>query len=277
VGVICDELTRDTFVEEVEALGIRLIKGDARAARVLRLAGIARAYSVVAVTSDKLTNVQICLAARHIRGDLDLVLRVFSDVLAEQLEGMFGLQTTYSTAVLAATTLAAAVVVRGTDYAVDVGERLMSTVRWHVQPGDEFDGQTIYGLRQQRAMVVVSLRRGDELLLPGENSSSLFAQPLQPDDDIVLLAEIHIIAELRSRSRQNALADARATRHLLSAPLMSYWPARFDEQHGLSWSPDDLPAAQEQPDGSQAARAPVASDDLLKDLLQREIEREVTS
>jgi hypothetical protein len=100
---------------------------------------------------------------------------------------------------------------------------------------------------------------------------------LQADDDIIVLAEIHTIAELRSRSLQNALADARATRPLLSAPLVPSWPARFDEQNGLTWSLDDMPAAQEQPDASEATRARAASDDLLKDLLQREPEREVPS
>jgi Trk K+ transport system NAD-binding subunit len=222
VVVLCDpESTRTRFVKDVQALGVQVIYGDARDEELLVAAGIYRAYSVAAVTSNNLSNLRIGLAARQLRSDMHLVLRVFSDVLADQLEGMFGFHTAFSTSSLAAPTLAAAVVVKGTGYAFDVGDRLMSTARLTVQSGDEFDGQRVPVLRERYGMVVISVRRdGQAFLMPGDPAQpgKLFDKPLLPGDEIVLLAEIQMVARLRERgARTDDITSTRRTRRL--APL----------------------------------------------------------
>jgi Trk K+ transport system NAD-binding subunit len=217
IVVVCDELGTNALVEEIHSLGVKIIKGDARTRETLFVAGIERAYSVVAITSDKLTNVQICLTARQIRNDIDLVLRVFSDDLAEQLESVFGLQTTYSTSVLASSTLAAAAVVRGTGYAVDIGDKLMSTATIQVQEGDNFAGQTIDDIRAQRGIVVIMVQRGDQrLLMPQhpEDRTRLFNEPLLPGDEIIVLSDIHTVGNLRQHNQSQRVQQARLRRQL---------------------------------------------------------------
>jgi Trk K+ transport system NAD-binding subunit len=201
IVVVCDEAPRDALSEEVEALGITIIKGDARTKEVLHTAGIDEAYSVVAVTSSKLTNVQICLAARQVRSDIDMVLRVFSDDLAGQLEAVFGIQTTYSSSVLAASTLAAAAVVRGTGYAIDIGECLMATANVTVRDGDDFAGQTVHAIREQHGIIVATVQRDERrFLLPQDpdDSTRLWTQPLQAGDEITVLADIHTVGRVRT-------------------------------------------------------------------------------
>jgi Trk K+ transport system NAD-binding subunit len=163
---------------------------------------------VAAVTSDALSNLRIGLTARQIRSDIHLVLRVFSDVLADQLETILGFQTTFSTSVLAAPTLSAAVVVKDTGYAVDIGDRLFSTVRLTVQPGDEFAGQQPARLREESGMVVVSIRRQRQLVLLPRIADNSFYSPdstLQAGDEIVVLADIHIITHLRMNGAESAV------------------------------------------------------------------------
>ncbi|HEX9056310.1 MAG TPA: NAD-binding protein, partial [Ktedonobacterales bacterium] len=76
----------NSFVERVVDLpGVTLVRGDARDVNTLKRAGIDHAYTVAAVTSDDLTNLQIGLAARNSSPDIHLVLRVFSDALADEL------------------------------------------------------------------------------------------------------------------------------------------------------------------------------------------------
>jgi Trk K+ transport system NAD-binding subunit len=268
IVVICDfKSTRPRFIKEVRALGVEVIDGDARVEETLLTAGLRRAYSVAAVTSNNLTNLRIGLTARHLRSDIHLVLRVFSDVLAEQLESMFGIHTVFSTSALAAPTLAAAAVVRGTGYAVDIGGRLMSTARFTVQRGDEFEGQRIDTLREQRGMVLVSLRRGSQtMLLPGDAASggNLFERVLQVGDELVVLTEIHSVDRLRGRGAKTDATGARITRRL--PPISTAHLGEQSRATGAEAPPAASPA--------QTAPAPDTSgqtQSLLEYLLQHEI------
>jgi Trk K+ transport system NAD-binding subunit len=215
IVVICSGETRERFVKEIRELGIEVRLGDARTAEELEAAGIDHAYAVAAVTSDNLTNLRISLTARQLRDDIHVVVRVFSDVLADHLEALFGIHTTFSTSALAAPTLAAAVVVRDTGYAVDIGEQLLSVARLTVSAGDEFDGQQISALREHRAIVVVTVRRGSRMFVMPHDPDypdRLFERPLQPGDEIVVMAEIHTIAHLRSLGAETAISDIGSSR-----------------------------------------------------------------
>ncbi len=211
VVVICDEAeTRPRFLREVRNLGVHVINGDARTEEMLLEAGINRAYSLVAATADNLSNLRISLTARQMRGDIHLVLRVFSDVLADQLEGIFGIHTAFSTSALAAPTLSAAVVVPDTGYAVDIGNQLMSTARLTLLPGGEFDGKRVRDLREKRGIVVISIKDSQRtVLLPsfGVQEYELFERPLQAGDEIIVLAEIHTITALRNRGAETGTID----------------------------------------------------------------------
>lgn len=229
IVVVYNDIDSDELQEEVRALDVTMIRGDARTKKVLYEAGIDRAYSVVAVTSDKLTNVQICLTARQIRRDIDLVLRVFSDELAQQLEGVFGIQTTYSTSVLASTTMAAAAVVRGIGYAIDIGDQLLSTTSFRVRAGDEFVGQTITDIREQHGLTIIALWRGGQQIVLCEDSTGQHipdGPALMADDKVVVLAEIHTAARL----------------HHQQEPMLS--PAALrQEQRQLSYPFTNIPTA----------------------------------
>lgn len=221
IVVVYSTNTQDIFLKDIQSLGITLIQGDARREEVLRVAGAAQAYSVVAVTSNNLSNLQIGLAARQIRNDLHLVLRVFSDVLADHLEGMFGIHTTFSTSALAAPTLAAAAVVPGTGYAVDIGERLLTTARVTVQAGDLFAGRSVNTLRARHGLVVIGVEREGQLyVLPRDpdNPAQLFERPLAAGDIIIVLADMHMVGELRRLGAQPGITNARLTRRLPPLP-----------------------------------------------------------
>lgn len=257
IVVIYYENTREIFLKEIQDLGITVIPGDARRDDVLRSAGVARAYSVVAVTSDHLTNLQIGLAARYIRSDIHLVLRVFSDVLADQLEGMFGIHTTFSTSALAAPTLSAATVVPGTGYAIDIGDRLVSTARWTVQFGDEFAGKSINELREYYGIVVIALQHDAQFLFltrDPHQPDQLFERSLATGDEIMLLADIHTVANLRQRGAQPGITNARITRRLPPLPEL---PA------------DAAPVPPPEPQTPPMRNSQSSSEDLLERLLRQ--------
>lgn len=190
--LICTPETPLAATEPFSAAGVQVIRGDARDPQILSAAGMERTYTVAALFSDDLTNLQIGLAAREARPDVHLVLRVFSDVLAERLAAIFGINTAYSTSALAAPTLAAAAVLREVDHAFDVGERLFATETRTLQVGDGLAGCTVGGLHEERGLLAIALRRADTVaLLPP------FDTELVAGDAVVILGDVRVLAQLR--------------------------------------------------------------------------------
>lgn len=195
--VICLPETPHEVTAHFEARGVRVVRGDAREVKVLEQAGLQRAYAVAAVVGDDLANLQIGLAARERRKEIHLVLRVFSDVLAERLDTLFGINTVYSTSSLAAPTLAAAAVLREIDYAFDVGERLFAAETLVVAAGDPFAGRTVAELREQLSVLAVALRRvGGRTLVPAHTIT------IEPGDELVILGDVRDLARLRAEKRK---------------------------------------------------------------------------
>ncbi|MBC8077854.1 MAG: NAD-binding protein, partial [Chloroflexales bacterium] len=139
IVVVTTEAPR-LFLEAAERMGVGVVQGDARTPGVLQRAGVDRAYSVVAVTGSDLLNIQIGLAARRARPDIHVVLRVFSDVLAERLAAFFGIHTAYSTSELAAPTLAAGCIISDLSHAIRVGDRLLGQASVTLREGDGVAG-----------------------------------------------------------------------------------------------------------------------------------------
>jgi Trk K+ transport system NAD-binding subunit len=88
--------------------GIRLIKGDARDSALLEQAGLDRARAVIAATDNDAANVEIILDVRDRRPDIPVVLRLFDQTLAHQLERNFGIRAFGMSAVAAPSFAAAA-------------------------------------------------------------------------------------------------------------------------------------------------------------------------
>ncbi|MDW8147990.1 MAG: NAD-binding protein [Roseiflexaceae bacterium] len=196
---------RPEFVQQIRQLeGVVDVIGDARNLDVLRRAGLDDAYSVAALTSDDLQNVQIALAARRYRPDVHIVLRTFSDALADRLAEMFGIHTTYSTSALAAPTMAAAALAGEISQAFFVGERIFATDEAHLSAGHPFVGMRVDDLREQYTTLVLELRRDSRsILLPDLDLR------LQDGDRATLLAPIETIQYMRQAGRKVTLETVR--------------------------------------------------------------------
>lgn len=185
----------EPFLRRVRGLeGVAVRRGDARDGESLRDAGLDRAFAVAALTSDDLTNVQIGLEARRQRADLHVVLRVFSDTLAERLVDLFGIHTAYSVSDLASPTLAAAAVLGGVGHAFFAADRLYAMDELPARIGDRLSGRSIEAIRGETGAVVIGLRRAGGPLLVLPPTATLIA----PGDTITLAAALNTLARLRS-------------------------------------------------------------------------------
>jgi Trk K+ transport system NAD-binding subunit len=189
------------FVRQVRRMeGVTYISGDASDVETLRAAGIDRAYSVAVLTSDDAANLRIGLAARGERPDVHVVLRVFSDALADQLVTLFGIRTTYSTSDLAGPTLAAAAVLSGISRAFYAGGTLFATDEVTVDDSGKSAGRTIADLRTKRQVVVIAIQRQGQLMLMPPAETQLMA-----GDELALLAPLDVLRSLRDGGMRKLL------------------------------------------------------------------------
>ncbi len=181
-----DKVATPTFTDHLKLLdGVTVVPGDMRDEDVLKKADIERAYAVAALTSDDMTNLQAGLAARRLQPDIHLVLRVFSDALAENLVDMFGVNTAYSNSNLTGATLAATALLKGVSYGVELDDTLYGAMDVVAQSGDRFSGKTVEYLRAHSEALVMGLSR--------QGVWAPFPTPdvmIQPGDALKVLAPI---------------------------------------------------------------------------------------
>lgn len=90
------------FVPQLRELGIGLVIGDAALEETLRRAGADRARAFVAVTNDDLVNIDAALNAASLRAGLHVVCRVFDLELARQIRDGLAIDSSFSSAQIAA-------------------------------------------------------------------------------------------------------------------------------------------------------------------------------
>lgn len=194
IVVVCLGDRQNEFPQRISQLGeVQIITGDARDPDVLRKAGLMHAFSVAALTSNDLLNLQIALAARRIRADAHIVLRVFSDALASKLSDMFGIRTAYSTSALASPTMAAAALLGNVSQGLLVNGQLYATERLRIRADSPLLGLSIAALREHQEILVIDLRHeGVSTLIPSLSIT------LCEGDEITILAAIRALKRLRT-------------------------------------------------------------------------------
>ena len=195
VGIERDEHGR--FIDEIRSWKVPVIIADARRPEVLEQAGIARASSVVPCADDDLTNLDVALEARRLCAGIKVVLRMFDERLAENVEQGFGIQTAFSTSALAAPAFAAAATRAPVDYAFafgDVGgirETLLTVSKFTVVAGSKLVGQTLEDLEREFEVAVLLHRHGDSVQIhPAAHAV------LAEGDGFVVSAEIDALRRL---------------------------------------------------------------------------------
>ncbi|MGH2516088.1 MAG: potassium channel family protein, partial [Ktedonobacterales bacterium] len=183
-----------SFVRQLSATAdVTTLHGDARDAETLLAAGLREASVVAAITSDDLTNLRIALEARRLCPDVHIVLRVFSDSLAEHLVDLFGIHTAYSTSELASPTLAAAAVLGDVSHGFVSKGTLYAMGAVPATAGRSLAGRTIEELMERYPVVVIAgiRRMGAVAALPAHGLR------VEPGDELLVVAPLKALAKMR--------------------------------------------------------------------------------
>ena len=91
--LVIDPKPHSLLIDEIREWGVPILAGDARRLRVLEQAGVARAQAIFLATTNDMVNIDAALSSLELNPNLQVVVRMFDDTLAEKLETAFGMPT----------------------------------------------------------------------------------------------------------------------------------------------------------------------------------------
>ena len=181
------------FVEKVRALDIPLIIANARRSENLVKAGIEHADAIIPCTNDELTNLDIALDARELNPDIRVVMRMFDEDLAKQIEKGFDIHTAYSTSSLAAPIFATAAMHLDIRHSLYVGDQLIHLSELAIEPGSGLVGWSVSRLESEMDLSVICYQN--------QEIADLHPAPvlcLSVGDTVLVLASLESLEQLRN-------------------------------------------------------------------------------
>ena len=184
---------------ELERLGVPLVLADGRLPGTLDSAGLRYAQSLVVCTANDQTNLEVIMRARDLNPDVRIVVRMWDNQFAAQLQRFMGVQAVLSASDLAAPAFAGAAVGIEVAQTMRIGDVDYSMIRLQVEPDSFLDGQTVGALQQDNNMdIVLHLADGVSEVHP---ASGIL---VHAGDTLVIFAHHAQIINLVSRNRRPA-------------------------------------------------------------------------
>lgn len=199
--VVVEKNEHNRHLDQVRALGVRVVNADATLPEVLASARLATASAVAVLTSDDLANLETGLAVRDQLGtrwkSTPVVLRIFDPQLARSVRETFGFHNVRSTSALAApwfTGAALGLDVLSTFYA---GDEPLLVARLTVTPGGGLDGLAMLGLAARTRVLAIRRAAGPAVLEHPPRRLARFG----PDDDAYLIGPYDELLTVLRRDR----------------------------------------------------------------------------
>ncbi len=200
--VVIDHEPDEGIEVALAALDVPLIVGDGRLPLVLEKAGLRRADSLVACTGDDHINLEVIMKVRDMNPDIRLVVRVWEDHFARQIQNFMNVQSVLSSSGLAAPAFTGAALGIDITQTMQVNGQDYSLLKLIVSQGSFMDGQSIGKLQQDNDMDIVLY----------SNSHLTDVQPdrnivVKAGDTVVIFAQHSRIKEVvfRNRKRQRRI------------------------------------------------------------------------
>lgn len=185
---------------ELEQLGVPIINADGRLPTSLEAAGLRYAQSLVICTSNDQTNLEVTMRARDLNPDVRIVVRMWDNQFATQLQRFMGVHAVLSASDLAAPAFAGAAVGVEITQSMRVGDVDYSMIRLRVEPGSFLDGQTVGDLQASHNMdIVLHLGNGISEVHPASDIL------VRSGDTLVIFAHYNRIIDIVARNRRPAL------------------------------------------------------------------------
>jgi len=171
--VVIEQDPEAELLKQVEAMGIAIIQDDAIKPTTLDAAGVSRARAIIVCTSNDTLNLQMAIKARALNKTARIMVRVFDEDFARQMENQFGIDHVFSASTLAAPSIAGAATQSDISSPIALSGRTLSLARLVVKKDAPFAGFTIDKFENTYDVTVVLLERNGKADLHPHNALNL--------------------------------------------------------------------------------------------------------
>ena len=194
--VVIEHDPKADLLAEAQTMNIPIIQADATKPDTLQAAGIARARVVIVCTSNDTMNLQMAIKARTLNSKTRILVRVFDEEFARQIENQFGIDQVFSASTLAAPAIAGAAAQSDVTSPITLSGRPLSLARFSIKANSSLVGQTIEQVEDRLDCTIVLLERKGHADLHPKNHMTLAA-----DDQVAVFAEPGTLNKLSRANR----------------------------------------------------------------------------
>lgn len=168
-----------------QALDVPLIRADATKVDTLHAAGAERARAIIICSSNDSLNLQIALKVRSVNQNARVLVRVFDEDFAEEIQHHFGISMAFSASALAAPAIAGVATESDVSSPITLSGRTLSLARFAIGKNSSICGTTVDQFENSfDATIVLLERNGKPDLHPANtielahgDTISVFAEP----------------------------------------------------------------------------------------------------
>ena len=169
--VVGIDTTTSPLVTVLVERGMPYIAGDIHDQEVLRRAGVARARTVLVCTDRDLVNIEAVFHVRELNPDARVVLRLFEDQIADEIQATFDVKAVISRSAVAAVAFAHAAVGMEIVGTFGFNEQTYFLTRLPLSDTSPLVGQSVGPVAEMGNLTVVCLyRAGRTLVEPGADT-----------------------------------------------------------------------------------------------------------
>ncbi len=159
LNVVVIELNPEAeLIDAAHKMDVPVIHGDGKRTETLLAAGTDRAQAIAVCTQNDNLNLQIALKVRKLNSKIRVVIRIFDDEFADDLEEHFGFRALSATRT-AAPKFAATTVGMDVTRPITVEGQALSLCRLDVGAQSVLNGRTVAEIEQTHDLSVVLIRR----------------------------------------------------------------------------------------------------------------------
>lgn len=161
--VVIEKSPDSRFVNEMVALQVPVLQGDARDLQLLGMANVAKAKALLAVTNNDLVNLEAVLTARDLNPEIRVVMRMFDQKLAKQIDRALGIKHSYSSSARSARLFAQAAISGDILDSFEFAGTVINAVQVVIESGMTLVGQSIDNVREHEVTVLLHEKVSGEL------------------------------------------------------------------------------------------------------------------
>lgn len=143
------------LVDSVKSLGVPVIMDNATRDLALQVAGISRARAIILCTQNDSLNLHIALKARSFNPQIQVIVRIFEDDFASELESQFGFHALSATG-MAAPLFAAIATDMDITPPILIEGKPQCLARMEIQPGSLLSKRSIESIEQEFDVSIVA-------------------------------------------------------------------------------------------------------------------------